>query len=81
MSSLSSHIDIMKERSKENDEHYSRDHHHRTVIPHLPSALTGEQVTQAAFEDLRDIWRDTFDPGEISALRMILLIQGRYLLL
>ena len=63
MSFLSSHIDIMKERSKENDEHYSRDHHHRTVIPHLPSALPGEQVTQAAFEDLRDIRRDTFDPG------------------
>ena len=44
-----------------------------------PSAicpLPGAQVTQAAFEDLRDIWRDTFDPGEISALGVILLIHG-----
>ena len=81
MSSLSSHIDIMKERSEENDEHYSHDHHHRIVIPHLPSALPSAQVTQAAFEDLRDIWRDTFDPGEIFALGVILSIQGRYLLL
>ena len=55
-----------------------------------PSAicpLPGAQVTQAAFEDLRDIWRDTFDPGRYlllgwyfwymeitAALVMILLI-------
>ena len=81
MSSLSSHIEIIKERSKENDEHYPHDHHHEIVIPHLPSALPSAQVTQAAFEDLRDIWRDTFDPGGISALGVILLIKGRYLLL
>ena len=66
----------MKERSTENDEHYSHDHHHRTVILYLPSALPSAQVTQAAFEDLRDIWRDTFDPGEISALGVILLIHA-----
>ena len=60
---------------------YSHDHHHDIVIPHLPSALPSAQVTQAAFEDLRDIWRDTFDPGEIFALGVILSIQGRYLLL
>ena len=81
MSPLSSHSDIMKERSKENYEHYPHDHHHEIVIPHLPSALPSAQVTQAAFEDLRDIWRDTFDTGEIFALGVILSIQGRYLLL
>ena len=59
-----------------------------SAICPLPSA----QVTQAAFEDLRDIWRDTFDPGRYlllgwyfwymeitAALVMILLIWGRYL--
>ena len=69
MSSLSSHIDIMKERSKENDEHYSHDHHHRIVIPHLPSPLS------LARKSLKLRLRTLEISGEIP------LIQGRYLLL